>query len=95
MQTYNIPSRAVEGSTWVMGEKLEKTSAISPEKKKFIPGPGTYEPDYKADKTKMPSYSMKGRHDDLKRLVVPGPGAYEISLVDKKVSPKFGFGSSP
>ena len=75
MQTYTIPSRAVEGSRWVMGDKLEKTSCISPEKKKYIPGPGAYEPDYKAEKSKMPSYSMKGRHDDLKRLVVPGPGS--------------------
>ena len=24
MQTYNIPSKAVEGSTWAMGMKLEK-----------------------------------------------------------------------
>ena len=48
MQTYNIPSRAIEGSKWPMGLKLEKTSCISPEKTKFIPGPGSYNPDYKA-----------------------------------------------
>lgn len=77
------------------GWKARKDFCNQSREEKFIPGPGAYEPDYKADKTKMPAYSMKGRHDDLKRLVVPGPGSYESSLVDKKVSPKFGFGSSP
>jgi len=36
MQTYNIPSKAVEGSKWVMGAKLDTNSAIaSPAKAKF------------------------------------------------------------
>jgi len=36
MQTYNIPSKAVEGSKWVMGAKLDNNSAIaSPAKAKF------------------------------------------------------------
>jgi hypothetical protein len=30
-----------------MGLKLEKTSCISPEKSKYIPGPGAYNADYK------------------------------------------------
>ena len=78
-----------------MGLNIEKTAAISPDKTKYIPGPGAYEPDFKAEKNKLPSYSMKGRHEELKRLAVPGPGAYDSSVADKKSSPKFGFGSSP
>jgi len=78
-----------------MGLKLDKTGAISPEKTKYIPGPGTYEPDFKSNSNTLPSYSMKGRHEELKRLVVPGPGSYESSLKDKKSAPQFGFGSSP
>lgn len=42
MQSYNIPSKVVEGSKWSMGLKLEKRGAISAEGKKFVPGPGEY-----------------------------------------------------
>lgn len=46
MQQYNIPSRAVEGQTWYMGLKLEKHGSLST--KSLVPGPGTYDGDYKA-----------------------------------------------
>jgi len=45
-----------------MGLKLEKLGAISPEKKKYIPGPGAYQPDYNKNLTQIPSYSMKSRY---------------------------------
>jgi hypothetical protein len=48
MQSYNIPSKAIEGKTWYMGLKLEKTGAINGNKAKWVPGPGNYNPDYKA-----------------------------------------------
>jgi len=41
MQTYNIPSKMVEGSKWFMGMKLEGGGALSGAKgTKFVPGPG-------------------------------------------------------
>jgi hypothetical protein len=48
MQTYNIPSKAVEGSRWVMGLKLENQGAIGADSKKKgrEPGPGNYDGDY-------------------------------------------------
>lgn len=92
MQTYNIPSRAVEGSKWVMGAKLQ--GSMSVDKAKFAPGPGNYDPDFKKSVHQMPSFSMKGRYKDSKKLDVPGPGTYQKSLVDKKSAPSFGFGSS-
>ena len=46
MQTYNIPSKMVEGSKWFMGLKLEKHGALS-QKSFKVPGPGTYDGDYK------------------------------------------------
>jgi len=49
MQTYNIPSKAVEGSNWNMGLKLDSQSVLAP--KKFNPpGAGTYNPDYTVGK---------------------------------------------
>jgi len=44
MQTYNIPSKAVEGSRWVMGAKLANKGALSVDKTKQSPGPGNYNP---------------------------------------------------
>ena len=87
MQSYNIPSKAVEGKTWYMGLKLEKTGAINGNKAKWVPGPGNYNPDYKTGVEEKPSYSMKGRDSAQKTLNVPGPGTYARSLVDKKSAP--------
>lgn len=97
MQSYNIPSKAVEGSKWAMGLKLTNGAAIGGDEKqqKNTPGPGNYDPDYKAGVEKKPAYSMKGRYKAEKRLDVPGPGTYNKSFVDQKSAPKFGFGSSP
>lgn len=87
MQSYNIPSRAVEGSKWCMGLKLNKGAAISGENTKGVPGPGNYNPDFAKSQTCKPSYSMKGRYKEAKKLDVPGPGTYNKSLVDKKSAP--------
>ena len=46
MQTYNIPSKIVEGQKWIMGLKLDKQSALSTSNKYNTPGAGTYEPNY-------------------------------------------------
>lgn len=75
MQTYNVPSKAVEGSRWFMGLKLENKGALSV-KNTYVPGAGTYEPDYKVSKTKLPSYSLKGRHQFNSKMNNPGPGSY-------------------
>ena len=42
-----------------------------------VPGPGNYNPNYRVATKELPHFSMKGRHDDLKKLTVPGPGTYE------------------
>ena len=83
MQAYNIPSKAVENSSWSMGLKLENRNSIGSIKTKFVPGPGTYQPDYKKAVYKTPEFSMKGRYKQAKRLDVPGPGTYEKTLKDK------------
>lgn len=94
MQAYNIPSRAVEGQQWQMGLKLEKHGSLSV--KSLVPGPGTYDGDYKIQAKSLPKYSMKGKYRDAKRLNVPGPGTYiNNSLTDKKLAPSYGFGTSP
>lgn len=52
MQTYNIPQRAVEGSQWIMGLKLDNQGVIGQNaKQKVTPGAGTYDPDYKSGVT--------------------------------------------
>ena len=43
MQSYNIPSRAVEGKKWFMGLKLENQGSMSV--KNLVPGPGAYDGD--------------------------------------------------
>ena len=60
MQAYNIPSKAVEGTGWILGLKLEKQGSLSV--KSLVPGPGTYNGDYKARVKSDPKYSMKGRY---------------------------------
>lgn len=95
MQSYTIPSRAVEGSKWSLGLKLDNRGALSTNKSVVVPGAGTYNPDYKAEAKRDPSFSMKGRYKDLNRLNVPGPGTYAKNLSDKKQAPSYGFGSSP
>lgn len=86
MQTYNIPSKAVEGSKWAMGIKLIPGAPIGGDavKQKNTPGPGNYDPDFKAQAKSMAAYSMKGRYAPPKKLDVPGPGAYNKSFVDQK-----------
>ncbi len=83
MQSYNIPSKAIEGSKWIMGLKLENQAAISSKPKMYVPGPGNYNPEFKFAENAMPSYSMKGRYHDQKKLVVPGPGTYQKNMNDK------------
>lgn len=85
MQSYSIPSRAVEGSKWFMGLKLDKMGSLSV--KSLVPGPGTYDGDYQATTRSLPKYSIKGRYATLKRLNVPGPGTYVSTLSDKKAAP--------
>jgi hypothetical protein len=97
MQTYSIPSKAVEGNKWCMGLKLANGAAIGADadKQKNTPGPGNYDPNFKVSVDQKPAYSMKGRYSATKRLNVPGPGTYNKSFVDQKSAPKYGFGSSP
>lgn len=73
-----MSSKAVEGPKFIMGLKLEKQSLIGAAVAKTAgnPGPGGYNADFTKTKKKFGSYSMKARHDDLKRLNVPGPGTY-------------------
>ena len=47
MQSYNIPSKMVEGSKWSLGLKLDNQGALSASGKKQVPGPGNYNPDHK------------------------------------------------
>ena len=86
-QTYNIPSRAIEGRPQSMGLKLDKNT---PNKN---PGPGTYLPEYKSAISSSPAFSMKGRYKHRKPMQKPDPGTYETSFYDKRSAPKFGFGS--
>ena len=63
-------------------------------KTKFVPGPGTYQPDFAKSVKKYPEFSMKGRYKTAKRLDVPGPGTYDKGLKDKEAAPQYGFGTS-
>lgn len=77
-----------------MGLKLENQSAIR-NSGGNLPGPGNYEPVFKSVIKSLPSYSLKGRYSEHKKLDVPGPGTYNQSFNDKSSAPKYGFGSSP
>lgn len=83
-----------------MGLKLDNMSSIgqSVNKTKFVPGAGTYHPDYSCNKRLAARYSMKARHGDLKKMEVPGPGAYHGTAVqvasNKKRGATYKFGSS-
>ena len=80
MQTYNIPSKAIEGARWNLGLKLDNQGALSV-KNAWVPGAGTYNPDYRVGIKKLPHYSLKGRHSMTdKKMNNPGPGTYQASL---------------
>lgn len=76
-----------------MGVKLRDQSSPS----RLVPGPGQYDT-HKLDNLNM-KFAAQYRFGSSQRLPpmrntnVPGPGNYQISLVDKKAAPKFGFGS--
>ena len=61
------------------------------------PGPGAYQPSYKAIIEGSPSVGLgHGTRDgplNKSVIAVPGPGAY-YNTNDKKEGPKFGFGTS-
>ena len=94
-QTYNIPSRAVEGAKWIMGVKLDRQGALGAPGGQHVPGPGNYDPDYKSVQPTLPKFSIKGRYPDARRMEVPGPGTYQKGFGDKLASPSFGFGRGP
>lgn len=94
IHAYDIPSKAVEGSKWNMGLKLENKS-MTASAKQLGPGPGKYNPDFNSNVTKYPEFSMKGRYKEVRKLNVPGPGHYEKTFVVHQKSPNYGFGSSP
>lgn len=77
-----------------MGAKLANQSALK-SFTAYVPGPGTYEGDYRAVTASLPKYSMKGRYREPKRMEAPDPGAYALSFATKHSSPKFGFSRSP
>ena len=52
MQTYTLPQKAIEGSKWVMGQKLG--SSFISKGVKNSPGPGGYDPDYTKTAQKNP-----------------------------------------
>jgi hypothetical protein len=77
-----------------MGSKLNDGNSPM----KNVPGPGQYDTQH-VDNLNM-NFAAKWKFGSSNRLPlvnaknVPGPGNYESSLADKKVAPKYGFGSS-
>ena len=59
MQAYTLPSAAFDGKSIVMGKKLG-ASFIG--KGTESPGPGNYEPNYRATIANLPNYTLKGRY---------------------------------
>ena len=60
MQAYNLPSKAFdEKRSFIMGKKLGAsfiTRSIDG------PGPGNYEPNFRATTSNLPLYTIKGRY---------------------------------
>lgn len=67
---YNLSSKAVEGRKYNMGLKLDNMSSIGchVNKTKFVPGAGTYNPNYSANKGLAARYSIKARYKDLTKM---------------------------
>ena len=66
MQSYNIPSKAIEGRQQHMGAKLSYGGTMST-KASEVPGPGAYDPQVKAALPELPKFSIKGRYAERKR----------------------------
>ena len=60
MQAYSLPSKAFNSSKgFIMGKKLG-ASFIT--KSSDGPGPGNYEPNFRATCSNLPMYTLKGRY---------------------------------
>ena len=96
MATYNLPSKIVEGPSFVMSLKLEKYGAINP-KNEANPGPGAHYPDFSKSYKKEGNFTMKWRHAEPKKMHVPDPGAYTRTKdsVFMPSSKKIIFGRAP
>ena len=57
------------------------------------PGPGNYEPNFRATCSNLPMYTLKGRYPGKSPMQAPDPGAYNKTWVDKPSSRGFGFGT--
>ena len=76
-----------------MGKKLD-SGAIS-KATVHNPGPGNYNPDFKASKPSLPKFSIKGRYAEKAKMQAPSPGTYSYGFSDRESAPKFGFGTAP
>jgi len=94
--TYPFQSKAIEGSRFSMGLKLDNQSSIGIEQKKVQgnPGAGTYNPDFKKIANFHGAYSMVSRPKFKDEEKAPGPGAYAPISAQKKERPAFIFGSA-
>ena len=59
MQAYTLPSMAFDKRSFVMGKKL---GASFIDKGSDGPGPGNYEPNFRATVSNLPMYTLKGRY---------------------------------
>lgn len=90
--TYETPSKAIEGRSYMMGSKLQSGSIF---RDSANPGPGTYTSNNN-QQPRSASYSLKGKHKIGTQIVinpdgnhekvvagnemnVPGPGTYTAS----------------
>jgi len=94
--TYPVPNKAIEGSKFSMGLKLDNQSSIGQEVKRqsMNPGAGTYNPDYKKIKNFHGAFSMQSRPKIKEEDKAPGPGAYAPVAAQKQRGPTFSFGSA-
>ena len=70
---------------------------LSPLKGMLVrPGPGSHDPNMSQTKYGSPAFSIKAKLGSSMRgaTLAPGPGNYPPTVVNKRTSPRYGFGSS-
>ena len=88
--TYTVPSKLGQE-----GMKPALHPRINREKRENIPGPGAYEPNFKATLERFPAIALstgpRVEKDFSTKKDVPGPGQYKLNGTLEGL--KFGFGS--
>lgn len=91
--SYEYKLKVGEGPKYVMNPRREEGGAVNTSNSRYVPGPGSYNPEVHMTRDKAPGVKMgsSNRADLYEGRANPGPGQYDVR--GRLNGPKWGFGS--